>query len=40
MRARMEDRENSLIALSLMRGSSYRKGIEEGIKKNNKKYAF
>ncbi len=33
MRARMEDRENSLIALSLMRGSSYRKGIEEGRKK-------
>ena len=32
MRARMEDRENSLIALSLMRGSAYEKGKEEGIK--------
>ena len=32
MRARMEDRENSLIALSLMRGSAYEKGKKEGIK--------
>ena len=38
MRARMEDRENSLIALSIMRGNSYQKGKEDGIlegKKNN-----
>ncbi len=32
MRARMEDRENSLIYLSLIRGSAYEKGKEEGIK--------
>jgi predicted transposase/invertase (TIGR01784 family) len=32
MRARMEDRENSLIALSLMRGSAYKKGKIEGRK--------
>ena len=32
MRARMEDRENSLIALSIMRGNSYQKGKEDGIK--------
>ena len=32
MRARMEDRENSLIYLSLMRGSAYEKGKKEGIK--------
>ena len=32
MRARMEDRENSLIALSLMRGSAYEKGINQGKK--------
>ena len=32
MRARMEDRENSLINLSLIRGSGYKKGKEEGIK--------
>ena len=31
MRARMEDRENSLINLSLIRGSGYKKGKEEGI---------
>ena len=31
MRARMEDRENSLIALSIMRGNSYQKGKEDGI---------
>ena len=29
MRARMEDRENSLINLSLIRGSGYKKGREE-----------
>ncbi len=28
----MEDRENSLIYLSLIRGSAYEKGKEEGIK--------
>ena len=32
MRARMEDRENSLIYLSLMRGSANEKGKKEGIK--------
>ena len=32
MRARMEDRENSLIALSIMRGNSYQKGKEDGQK--------
>ena len=32
MRARMEDRENSLMALSIMRGNSYQKGKEDGIK--------
>ncbi len=32
MRARMEDRENSLINLSLIRGSGYKKGKEEGRK--------
>ena len=37
MRARMEDRENSQIALSIMRGSSYRKGKEDGIKEGIKK---
>ena len=41
MRARMEDRENSLMALSIMRGNSYQKGkedgIEEGIKENQKR---
>ena len=37
MRARMEDRENSLMALSIMRGNSYQKGKEEGIKENQKK---
>ena len=41
MRARMEDRENSLIALSIMRGNPYQKGkedgIEEGIKENQKR---
>ena len=31
MRARMEDRENSLINLSLIRGNGYKKGKEEGI---------
>jgi hypothetical protein len=31
MRARMEDRENSLINLSLIRGSGYKKGKKEGI---------
>ncbi len=30
MRARMEDRENSQIYLSLIRGSGYKKGIIEG----------
>ena len=33
MRARMEDRENSQIYLSLIRGSGYKKGMEEGEKK-------
>ena len=37
MRARMEDRENSLIALSIMRGNSYQKGKEDGIEENQKK---
>ena len=32
MRARMEDRENSLMALSIMRGNSYPKGKEDGQK--------
>ena len=32
MRARMEDRENSQIYLSLIRGSGYKKGKEEGRK--------
>ena len=32
MRERMEDRENSLIALSLMRGSAFEKGKKEGMK--------
>ena len=32
MRARMEDRENSQIYLSLVRGSGYKKGKEEGRK--------
>ena len=32
MRARMEDRENSQIYLSLIRGSGYKKGMEEGRK--------
>ena len=32
MRARMEDRENSLIYLSLIRGSGYKKGKEDGVK--------
>ena len=36
MRARMEDRENSLIYLSLMRGSAYEKGKEEGKKEELK----
>ena len=36
MRARMEDRENSLIALSLMRGSSYRKGKNDGLLEGRK----
>ena len=36
MRARMEDRENSQIALSIMRGSSYRKGKEDGQKEGMK----
>ena len=30
MRARMEDRENSQIYLSLIRGSGYKKGIIDG----------
>ena len=33
MRARMEDRENSQIYLSLIRGSGYKKGMEDGEKK-------
>lgn len=36
LRARMEDRENSLIALSLMRGSAYEKGKEDGIEEGRK----
>ena len=32
MRARMEDRENSLMAFSIMRGNSYQKGKEDGQK--------
>ena len=32
MRARMEDRENSQIYLSLIRGNGYKKGKEEGRK--------
>ena len=36
MRARMEDRENSLIALSIMRGNSYQKGKEDGIEEGKK----
>ena len=36
MRARMEDRENSLIALSIMRGNSYEKGKEDGIEEGKK----
>lgn len=32
MRARMEDRENSQIYLSLIRGSGYKKGKEEATK--------
>ena len=36
MRARMEDRENSLIALSIMRGNSYQKGKEDGILEGRK----
>ncbi len=31
MRARMEDRENSLIYLSLIRGSGYKKGKKDGV---------
>ena len=33
MRARMEDRENSQIYLSLIRGNGYKKGLEDGEKK-------
>ena len=36
MRARMEDRENSLINLSLIRGSGYKKGKEDGKKEGIK----
>ena len=36
MRARMEDRENSLIALSIMRGNSYQKGKEDGFEEGKK----
>ncbi|MBQ3644340.1 MAG: Rpn family recombination-promoting nuclease/putative transposase [Candidatus Riflebacteria bacterium] len=36
MRARMEDRENSLIYLSLIRGNGYRKGKEDGIEEGKK----
>lgn len=36
MRARMEDRENSLIYLSLIRGNGYKKGKEDGIEEGKK----
>ena len=36
MRARMEDRENSQIYLSLIRGSGYKKGKEDGIEESIK----
>ena len=36
MRARMEDRENSQIYLSLIRGSGYKKGKKEGEEKGKK----
>ena len=37
MRARMEDRENSQIYLSLIRGNGYQKGMKDGEKKGEEK---